>query len=222
MAVLSLVLIGDAFAITLVRGIREADTEQLKSWHITHKACNQQLGKIMKRSLMIKSCVVAVILGILLVLLAFPRRNSQPIPSFQFLSGRGPAIRLESHFGERWHDDTRFVYTFQADYNDVCADANSELLALGYVITKLPVQVPRYREYMRRNKAPIDLDKVLILDKTKFAVYSTPKGSKYSSPDRHTIHYRDGWVTVEIMQQRPPSGLQGKWRIFKAWLHSKK
>lgn len=176
----------------------------------------------MKRSLMIKSCVVAVILGILLVLLAFPRRNSQPIPSFQFLSGRGPAIRLESHFGERWHDDTRFVYTFQADYNDVCADANSELLALGYVITKLPVQVPRYREYMRRNKAPIDLDKVLILDKTKFAVYSTPKGSKYSSPDRHTIHYRDGWVTVEIMQQRPPSGLQGKWRIFKAWLRSKK
>lgn len=154
----------------------------------------------MKRSVIKKSFVVAITISVLLTLLGLLRHYSKPVPSFQFLSSRGPAICIKE--ADR---KTRFVYSFEADFNDVCADANIELSVLGYVDTTRPRQEPRSREYMFRNKVHGGSVTVSIIDRHKLSVYSTPRRSEYSSPDLYAYHYRIGWVSVDIVQSRRPS-----------------
>jgi len=154
----------------------------------------------MERSVIKKSFAVAITIGVLLTLLGLLRRYSKPMPSFQFLSSRGPAICIKEAASK-----TRFVYSFEADFNDVCADANAELSALGYVDTTRPRQEPRSREYMFRNKVHGGSVTVSIRDRHKLSVYSTPQRSEYSSPDLYAYHYRVGWVSVNTVQSRRPS-----------------
>jgi len=159
----------------------------------------------MKRSVIKKSFAVAITIGVLLTLLGLLRRYSKPMPSFQFLSSRGPAICIKEAASKTLDRKTQFVYSFEADFNDVCADANAELSALGYVDTTRPRQEPRSREYMFRNKVHGGSVTVSILDRHKLSVYSTPRRSEYSSPDLYAYHYRVGWVSVVIVQSRRPS-----------------
>lgn len=156
----------------------------------------------MKRSVIKISFAVAITIGVLLTPLGLLRRYSKPMPSFQFLSSRGPAICIKEAAGKTLD---RKVYSFEADFNDVCADANAELSALGYVDTTRPRQEPRSREYMFRNKVHGGSVTVSIIDRHKLSVYSTPQRSEHSSPDLYAYHYRVGWVSVNIVQSRRPS-----------------
>lgn len=86
------------------------------------------------------------------------------------------------------------LYSFPADFNSVCLDADAELSSLGFVENSPPGHKPRIRRYVLRNGLPDELVHVQILDKHKL--------SEHSTPERVAYHYRDGWVSVEIVQER--------------------
>jgi hypothetical protein len=91
------------------------------------------------------------------------------------------------------------LYSFPADFNIVCLDANAELSSLRFVEQALPVHEPGIREYHLRNKLPDELVRVRILDKHRL--------SEHSTPERPVYHYRHGWVSVEVIQERSRSWL---------------
>ena len=160
----------------------------------------QYFGEVMKKSVVKRSLAVVIIVGIFLTLvglLVWYSRSRPPIPSFRFLSGQGSALHVKDK-RKSLYRTTRDIYSFEADFNDVCADANAELTALGFVDeTPLGHESSR-RVYSLQKKVPGESVWIRILDKHKIAVYSTPESSEYSSPELHAYHYRDGWVSVEV------------------------
>ena len=78
----------------------------------------------MKRRLIKVSLGFLVIVGILLGLHAIAARDWGPEISFDFLDGRTMTGRIEQARNSR--RITREVYSFEADFNDVCAKADAE------------------------------------------------------------------------------------------------
>jgi len=156
--------------------------------------------KIMKRRVVKISLAIFVVIGILLGLLVVLLLDTGLETSFDFLDGRtmtGPIDQAHhSHIikGE--------VYSFEADFNDVCAKAGAELLELGFSSKRGFDRDPRRCSYARHKSASIRQLGVMIIDKHRFSMYSTPKSSEYSSPDRYQYHYEEGWVSVEIVRTR--------------------
>lgn len=167
----------------------------------------------MKKSAVKRSLAFVVIVGIFLTVIGLLLRNSRSgpsMPSFSFLSGRKPAFHSKNN-SQTMYRITNDIYSFEADFNNVCLNANAELLALGFVDTTQPILY--CREYVFRGKLPYELVHVRISDNQKLTVYSTPESSKYSSPERHAFHYRDGWVSVEVTVE------VAKWRFrLSMWL----
>jgi len=56
----------------------------------------------------------------------------------------------------------------------------------------------RRREYRLANATSARAIVVNIRDRQYLKVYSTPKSSKYSTPDRYVYHHRNEWVCIEI------------------------
>lgn len=156
----------------------------------------------MKRPVIKISLAIVIIIGIFLALFGLLSRDSMPTLSFNFLRGRELTSCIKADPGRSVYRTTRYVYSFEADFNDVWSKANAELSALGFVTGTFRQDEPRIREYQLRGKRNDELVTVRILDRHKLLVYSTPKSSQYSSPDRHEYHYRYGWVTVDIAQRR--------------------
>ncbi|MEJ2649912.1 MAG: hypothetical protein P8016_16075, partial [Sedimentisphaerales bacterium] len=86
----------------------------------------------MKKSSVIKISAAAILILIILFVVGTLRYRPAPAPAFKFLSGRGSYIRIDSLKPKL--RETRFVYSFEADFNDIVADAKSELSALGYFV----------------------------------------------------------------------------------------
>lgn len=154
----------------------------------------------MKRRVVKISLAIIVIATILLSLLVLLTLDSGSRMTFGFLDGRALTARIERNPGRSAFRTTRDVYSFKADFNDVCAKVDAELTALGF--TRL-MDMPDsdMREY-RLNNSSNKLILVRVLNRNILSVYSTPKSSKYSNPDRHEYRWRSGWVSVEIAQTR--------------------
>jgi hypothetical protein len=91
----------------------------------------------------------------------------------------------------------------------ICAAAQSELIARGYV------EAPRSggdffptREFRLRQGPSGELITVRLLASARLKVYSTPRNSQYSSPDRYEYRLEAGWVSVEVDEHRRPSWVQ--------------
>lgn len=152
----------------------------------------------MKKSAVKRFLAFVFIVGIFLTVIGLLLRYSRPepsMPSFSFLGGRKPAFHSinNNHTQYRIIQD---IYSFEADFNDVFPNANSELLALGFVDTTYSGQW--HRDYELRSGLPYERIRVRIYNKQKLSVYSTPESSDYSSPDRHEFQNRDGWVSVSV------------------------
>ena len=152
----------------------------------------------MKKSAVKRSLAFVVIVGISLTMIGLMlhySRTEPSMPSFSFLSGRKPTYHStnNSHYQ---YSITQDIYSFEADFNDVFPNANSELLALGFVDTTDTGQW--HRDYELRSGLPYERIRVRIYKKHKLSVYSTPESSDYSSPDRYEFYTRDGWVSVTV------------------------
>lgn len=157
--------------------------------------------------------VVALIVGLLLILVASLSSPSSTTPSFQFLAGRGPVPMVRDQDRPRAGAWSLDFYSFAGDFERVCAAAQSELSALGY--TEMPQDPDVFfptREYHLRQNSPDGMIMVRIMARAKLMVFSTPKNSQYSSPDRYTYRPQAGWVSVEIGQQHRG----GLWQRIKA------
>ena len=153
----------------------------------------------MKRS--VKIGLLAIIISVIvLTLVGVFSRHSSPRLSYSFLGGRDPGMHIKgkTKILDR-NRRTRDWYCFPADFNSVCLDADAELSSLGFVENSPAGHEPRIRRYVLRSKLPDELVHVQILDKHKL--------SEYSTPERVAYHYRNGWVSVEIMQERRRSWL---------------
>ena len=138
---------------------------------------------------------ILFMIAVLLTLIRLLSHNTTSMPSFYFLNGRKPAIRTQDD-RKSLHRATRDIYSFQADFNNVCADANTELSYMGFLAETLPEQEPCRQVYRLLNKLSDELVTVTIRDKHK--------SSEHSTPDFHAYEYRDGWVSVEIALWRRP------------------
>lgn len=157
----------------------------------------------MKRRLIKISAAILVAVGILLGLALQLVRDRGPEMSFGFLDGRTLTARIKKDPGRSSYSTIREVYSFEGDYIDVCAKVDAELSAKGFKVNfARPGETFRRHEYRLANTASARAIVVEIRDRQYLKVYSTPKSSKYSSPDRHEYHHKNGWVTVEIIRMR--------------------
>lgn len=172
--------------------------------------------KAMKRRVIKIALAIFVVVGILVGLLAAMALDSGPEMSFSFLDGRTMTGRIEQARNSR--RVTREVYSFEADFNDVCAEADAELSAMGSQIASFSAGEIADREY--RLGSHISANRwilVRIRDRYRLEVFSSPESSKL---DSSTYYPRKGWVSVEVRRRRlrswPPKNfltrLQLMWR----------
>ena len=162
------------------------------------------VGKVMKRRVVKISLAICVVVGILLVLLAVLTGDWGPEMSFGFLDGRALTARIEQDPGRSAYRTTREVYSFEGDFNEVLAKVDAELLALGFKVDPSIARGAFFlrHEYQLANSTSARAVVVRLRDGAELKVYSTPKSSKYSSPDRYEYHQKNGWVSIEIARRR--------------------
>jgi hypothetical protein len=160
----------------------------------------------MKKSSIKKIVVIALTILILLVIVILLKSQPQQetVPAFKFLSGRGTFIRIEDD--KSIIKKTRFVYSFETDFDSFLADVNSELLPLGYRQIP-PVPQSYVLEYILSGGKPMEVISVYITKNHKMNVYSTPKSSDYQTPTRYEYSWKDGWVSVEVIQRQKQNWL---------------
>lgn len=140
-----------------------------------------------------------VLIAALFLLSVIPVSATPPMPSFRFLSGQAPVSAVaKKDIMDDLSRKSLNRYSFAGDFQSVCNAAHAELSALGYVETKHPSGDPDKREYRLRTGLPDRLVTVWILDHSRLIVYSSPKDSEYSTPDRCEYKWQEGWVSVEV------------------------
>jgi hypothetical protein len=169
----------------------------------------------MKRSKIIKISSIAVTLVILLVIVVLLRSQPQqtPVPAFKFLSGRAPTARIEvKKYSYRL---SRFGYSFEADFNDIAADANSELSALGYVNnTHIDSYYPSVKYFIPGTQASIMENSIQIVKNCTLRFISPRDGDNLIFPDQYVSLGKDGWVIVEIVQSKKQSWFVANMNYF--------
>ncbi len=155
----------------------------------------------MKKLSIRKKVAIAAALVILLVIVVLLR--SQPrqaiVPAFKFLSGREPIAQIEMN--HPIYREIRFVYSFEADFDDMITDANSELSNLGYfVIPNLNGDFTKV-VYRLSGKKINDEIVVSIVRNQKMDISPPPKNFKYETPVSYIYLEKEGWVSIVIIQK---------------------
>ena len=128
---------------------------------------------------------VIVIVGFL-VLLGFRPRDSF-VPSYRFLGGRSPYSYSETRSDKILYKQGLYIYTFEADFNDVCTNLEAELIPEGFVNTSMPNDNSNERFYTLKRELP--LRPVIIM---------IHNNCGYIEKD-DTLGPRDGWVMVQVV-----------------------
>jgi hypothetical protein len=151
--------------------------------------------------------VTAIVASFLAVLLARLPVTSAPTPRFRFLAGQSPIRTMRGSGG--WTGNRHDTYSLAGDVQSLCAAAQSELTALGYVVVaRSPADYFPTREYRLAPGPSGEAITVRILSSARLRVFATPENSQYFSPDRYEYRREDGWVSVEVDEYRNPSWLQ--------------
>ena len=166
--------------------------------------------EIMKRRVLKISLAILIIVGILLGLLVALMMDSGPSMSFGFLDGITLTARKELDPGSPYYRETQYLYLFQADFNDICAKADTELSALGYMKgydnTQVPhLKVPRKMRFVLFAQKAEEFTGIEILEGHKPSADPAPKSSEYLSLDRNEFQVEDDWISVEVRRTRPRS-----------------
>ncbi len=161
----------------------------------------------MKKSSIIKICaaiIVIVVLILFIVLLSKPA--SVQVATFKFLNGRTPVAQIEVKLDG--YRISRFAYSFEGDYDDIIADANSELSDLGYICSSnIDSYYPSVRYDMPGTQASIMAEPVQIIKDNILSIQPSRKGSNYLFPDQYISLNKAGWITVIIVRSKKPNTL---------------
>ena len=135
---------------------------------------------------------VLVVLGILVTTMAVLRRER----SFAFVGDNIPTLRIAMPPSRSAsHRTEREIYSFEVDFNDVCAEAHEELLTLGFSARSLD---PMRRTYHLTNAVSGGSVVVTIRGGRKF----TQIPSNYSYDQLYAHYIGDGKVVVDITRRR--------------------
>jgi len=127
-------------------------------------------------------------------------------PSYRFLAGREPITCKIADKGTEDSsgiEDRRYVYSFEADYNDLCSKANAELIPAGFVGNTIVGEAllgNECRIYDLNGRFPRRPICIYIYKNTQYIdlhdLYKNISKSNYALSDK------DGWVMVEIVYYR--------------------
>ena len=133
-------------------------------------------------------CVIVIVLLLILFMLL---PCTEEIPSYRFLAGRSPVACRDVIKGSV---DKCYSYSFEADFNDVCSNAEAELISEGFVDRTLPRRKSLKRDYWLPGKFPRGPIKIMINNNYEYIEHPISKKGE--------LHPRDGWIVVEIAYWR--------------------
>ncbi|MBN2590320.1 MAG: hypothetical protein JXA96_10695 [Sedimentisphaerales bacterium] len=150
----------------------------------------------MKKSSIKKICAAFVV--IIFIVITISLDTSEYLPSYQFCSERGKFVRVRTSDSGPLFKVQQIIYScsFEADFNDICTQADKELSALGY-ISDSPLFQTDARVYQLNGNSQKDFILVTIFDNRKYEKYDPDKSSGYYSQDNE-FSYQDGWVSVQV------------------------
>ena len=153
----------------------------------------------MKKTSFKKICaaVIAIVVILILAAILLPKSAPVQVPTFKFLNGRTLTAFIESR--QSFFLMTSYVYSFEADFNDIVTEVNSELTALGYRLVP-PSPQSNLVEYALSVKKPMDENFVYIRKDSKMNVYLPPENSDYKVRTRYVYGSKSGWVSIEVKQ----------------------
>ena len=158
--------------------------------------------KVTKKRVIRISLAILVIVGILAGLLVASMLVREPDTSFDFLAEAVDGGHIEHTprtYGSR--RTTEDIYTFEADFNDVCTRARVELSASGFTPRKTGAPDPFARDYERFDNASGQFIWVSI-----FAGRTTVSHGKSEAQERAMFISRtrqEGLVSVLIVRDKP-------------------
>ena len=163
----------------------------------------------MKKSYGIKICAAVLILVVCLIIFAFllPKPAPIPEPTFKFLSGR--TLTAKAKTNQLTKRETHYLYSFEADFGDVVADANSELSIWDFYKSSIDEEGTDITEIQRRlpGKKPIDNIVVRLIKNQKMNISSNPKNSVYKTSVPYVYSKQEGWVSVVVIQRQKKNWL---------------
>jgi hypothetical protein len=168
----------------------------------------------MKKRVIRISLAISVVLGILFGLLTALMRDGEQEMSFGFLAGRTLAVPIQQNTNRSFDSTTNKVYSFMADFNDVCAKADAELFAMGFKIAPLGFRPRSCRVYRLGDFASAN---------TWMRVYIHEDMEITEAPDGLLRHRpAEGWISIEVCRSRlrswPPKYLL--YRLKLMWYRS--
>jgi hypothetical protein len=116
------------------------------------------------------------------------------VPSYRFLAGREP---ITCKIANRGTEDRRYVYSFEADFNDLCSKVNAELIPAGFVDNTIVGEALlgyECRIYNLNGRFP--RGRVCIY------IYDNRQCIKLQNSNNYAISLTDGWVMVEVAYYR--------------------
>ena len=158
----------------------------------------------MKKYIITISLIFVIIAVVLLIMLWLRTSNGDvTTPSYSFLGGRNP-ITCEKV--NRGIEDRRYIYSFEADFNDLCSKADAELISGGFVGKNLTGKSLSGNEYITRYywlkgrfpRGPvwININNNLQYTDLHDMYKNTPKSKHYG------LSEKDGWVMIEVIYGR--------------------
>jgi len=152
------------------------------------------------KKFVIKISLAFVIIAVVLLIFLGLRSRDSFVPSYRFLGGRNP-ITCEKR--KTPNEDKRYIYSFEADFNDVCLNAKAELIPAGFavksVVKILSGNESRERYYYLKGRFP--------RGPVWIYIYNNRRYEKLPNSEYYAIEDKDGWVMVEIAYWRG-------WRLY--------
>jgi hypothetical protein len=150
----------------------------------------------MKKSDITASLLIIITCILLVILLSLRSIDGVgTVPSYSFLAGRNP-IKYEK--ADKGNEDKRYIYSFEADYDDLWSKAYSELKPAGFtangIVRILSGKESKERTFQLKEKFP--RGSVLIY------IYNNVQYIKHTNSSNFDIAPKDGWVMVEIVYYR--------------------
>jgi hypothetical protein len=145
------------------------------------------------------AALVLIWLGLRLI------NEDETAPSYSFLAGQYPTEckkangRIEDSRGLL---DRRYIYSFEADFDDLCLKADAELIPAGFsrnsrIVKNLSGDDSPYRIYRIYNlKERFPRGPVWIV------IYNDIQCVKFPNSKHNGLSEKDGWVMIEVIYGR--------------------
>ena len=144
-----------------------------------------------------------VFIGIAVVLLIFLglRSRDEVVPSYRFLGGRNPTACKKAKTG---NEDKRYIYSFEADFNDICSKADAELIPEGFVGTTVvdDTVVDKIFSDVMSSLRVYYLKGIFPCGPIWIYIYKNRQCIKLPNSNDYAIADKDGWVMVEVRYGR--------------------